>query len=64
MNINKILAEAEEQRRRLDLFIEAGRLYAAGSTKRRGRPPNWMSKHRGPGRPPGSKNKPKAEEAA
>lgn len=72
MDIGKILAELKEERRNLDEAITVLERLARGNGRRRGRPPSWLSaaataeaaggetpKRRG--RPPGSKNKVKAE---
>jgi hypothetical protein len=59
MDINKMLAELRQER---DQIAEAiailGRL-SLGQSKRRGRPPKWMTAVKRRGRPPGSKSKPK-----
>lgn len=71
MEIAKILADLKEERRNLDEAIAALERLARGSSKRRGRPPAWMAEAvqapvgeaapRKRGRPPGSKNRAKAE---
>jgi hypothetical protein len=71
MEIAKILADLKEERRNLDEAIAALERLARGSAKRRGRPPAWMAEAapaaavdtapKKRGRPPGSKNRSKAE---
>lgn len=67
MNITQMLDDLQAERTRLDELIVAAQRYAAGATRRRGRPPAWLSsvidKPRR-GRPPGSRNKPKSVSAA
>jgi hypothetical protein len=61
MDILKMLCDLRDEREQIDEAIIALERLAAGSKKRRGRPPAWMTsvkdepKRRG--RPPGSKNK-------
>ena len=61
MDITKILAELRQEHEQLAEAILSLERLAQGSAKRRGRPPAWMAQlkqeKRGPGRPPGSKNK-------
>jgi len=69
MDIGKILAELKEERQNLDEAIVVLERLAKGRGRRRGRPPSWLAvatetaaeapKRRG--RPPGSKNKARAE---
>lgn len=55
-----MLAELREQREQIEQAIIVLERLAAGQSKRRGRPPAWMTTAaRRRGRPPGSKNKPK-----
>jgi hypothetical protein len=63
MDILKMLAELRAEKARLDDFIAAAERYAAGSGRRRGRPPAWMTELKRRGRPPGSKNKAKSPAA-
>jgi hypothetical protein len=68
MDVLKMLAELQEERTQIEQAILAIEHLASGRGKRRGRPPAWMTAHAGgtmkrPGRPPGSKNKPKEETA-
>jgi hypothetical protein len=62
MDWHKMLAELKSERAQIDQAILALTRLVPG-TKRRGRPPSWLSKSnaiapkRGRGRPPGSKNK-------
>jgi hypothetical protein len=62
MDVTKILAELRQEREQIEEAILSLERLAQGRGRRRGRPPAWMSaitvKRRG--RPPGSKNKPKA----
>ena len=63
MDILKMLADLHQEREQIDEAILVLERLAQGHGKRRGRPPAWMTaatqiKKRG--RPPGSKNKPKA----
>ena len=61
MDINKMLAELRAERDQLAEAILVLERLAAGQGKRRGRPPAWMTALKRLGRPPGSKNKPKAD---
>lgn len=60
-----MLADFREERTRIEEAILVLERIAVGrgKVKHRGRPPKWMDgiKRRGPGRPPGSRNKPKGE---
>ncbi len=64
MDISKILEDLRRERQQLEEAILSLERLAVGG-KRRGRPPAWMvaaqqqttPAPRGPGRPPGSKNK-------
>jgi hypothetical protein len=61
MDITKILEDLRRERQQLEEAILSLERLAVGG-KRRGRPPAWIvaaqqTAHRGPGRPPGSKNK-------
>ncbi len=69
MDVIKILAELRQEKQQLGETIASLERLALGGAKRRGRPPAWMTqikeettkeervKKRGPGRPPGSRNK-------
>ena len=59
MDITKILEDLRRERQQLEEAILSLERLAVGG-KRRGRPPAWIAaaqQVRGPGRPPGSKNK-------
>jgi len=62
MDITKILEDLRRERQQLEEAILSLERLAVGG-KRRGRPPAWIvaaqqtTQPRGPGRPPGSKNK-------
>jgi hypothetical protein len=60
MDITKILEDLRRERQQLEEAILSLERLAVGG-KRRGRPPAWIvaaqQTVRGPGRPPGSKNK-------
>lgn len=67
MDVTKILAELKAEREQIEEAILSLERLARGRGRRRGRPPAWLSpetevKRRG--RPPGSKNKVAAPEAA
>ena len=68
MDITKILAELNAEREQIEEAILSLERLARGRGRGRGRPPSWMSemtttmKRRG--RPPGSKNKVAANDAA
>lgn len=70
MDVGKILAELKEERHNLDEAIVVLERLARGRGRRRGRPPSWLAaatetvggdapKRRG--RPPGSKNRERAD---
>lgn len=66
MDVVKILNELKSERALIEESILVLERLACGRGKRRGRPPKWME-GREPkrlGRPPGSKNKPKASAQA
>jgi hypothetical protein len=61
MDITKILEDLRREKQQLEEAILSLERLAVGG-KRRGRPPAWIvaaqqTQTRGPGRPPGSKNK-------
>ena len=63
-----MLAELRQERAQIEEAIMAIEHLASGRGKHRGRLPAWKAAHSGGavkrrGRPPGSKNKPKAEAA-
>jgi hypothetical protein len=63
MDVLKMLADLQEERRQIEEAILAIEHLVSGRGKRRGRPPAWMVAAAVPkrrGRPPGSKNIPKA----
>jgi len=63
MDVARLLTELRTERQLLEDAILAMQRLAHGAGKRRGRPPAWM-KNTIPkrlGRPPGSKNRPKAK---
>jgi len=68
MDVNKMLVELRQEREQIEEAIIILERLARGRGKRRGRPPLWMTATAAPakrrGRPPGSKNKPKNENAA
>jgi hypothetical protein len=57
MDVVKILADLRQEREQLEEAILSLERLARGRGKRRGRPPAWLAEIKGPGRPPGSKNK-------
>jgi hypothetical protein len=61
MDINKMLAELRTEREQVEEAIIVLERMARGRGRRRGRPPAWMTTVKRRGRPPGSKNKPKAD---
>ena len=69
MDISKILEDLRRERQQLEEAILSLERLAVGG-KRRGRPPAWIvaaqqtQTPRGPGRPPGSKNKRGRKKAA
>ena len=72
MDLTKMLVELREERAQIEEAILILERLARGRGKRRGRPPLWMTEGNGNGenavkrrgRPPGSKNKPKEQNAA
>ena len=68
MDFIKMVAELRRERAQLEQAIIALERLALGQGKRRGRPPAWRAAEAAVpgrrGRPPGSKNKSKAEAAA
>ena len=62
MDIEKMLSELRAERDGVEQAILVLERIAAGRSKRRGRPPKWMSALKRRGRPPGSKNKPKQDQ--
>ena len=64
MDILKMLAELRKEREQIDQPILVLERIAAGQSKRRGRPPAWMTAVKRRGRPLGSKNKVKAQSGA
>lgn len=68
MDVIKMLAELRQERAQIEEAIMALECLARGQGNRRGRPPAWMtvqvSIQKRRGRPPGSKNKPRAQAAA
>jgi hypothetical protein len=56
-----MLAELRTERENIEQAILTLERLVAGRGKRRGRPPAWMTAVGRPGRPPGSKKKPKAD---
>jgi hypothetical protein len=61
MDINKMLEELRAEREQIEESIIVLERLARGQGKRRGRPPKWMTQVKRPGRPPGTKNKPKED---
>ncbi|HKE26794.1 MAG TPA: hypothetical protein VKB88_30790 [Bryobacteraceae bacterium] len=62
MDVSKILAELRSEREQIEEAILSLERLARGRSRRRGRPPAWLSSGEAPapkrrGRPPGSKNK-------
>lgn len=70
MDVSKILTELKQEREQIEQAILSLEILARGRARKRGRPPAWMSQMSSPaapkrrGRPPGSKNKAKAANAA
>jgi hypothetical protein len=64
MDVLKMLAELRHERTQIEEAIMTLERLSQGRTKRRGRPPAWMTAIKRRGRPPGSKNKPKEAAAA
>jgi hypothetical protein len=56
-----MLAELRAERENIEQAIVTIQRLAAGRGRRRGRPPAWMTAVKRSGRPPGSKNKAKAD---
>ena len=56
MELNKMIAELQEERIRIDQALVTLQTLAAGRGRRRGRPPAWLSQTKRVGRPKGSKN--------
>lgn len=52
MNLEKILSELWDEKRRIDDAISALERISAAAPKRRGRPPSWLKK---PGHPPSAR---------
>jgi hypothetical protein len=66
MDVLKMLAELRQERAMIEEAIIVIERLARGGKRPRGRPPAWMSAASAPkrrGRPPGSKNKLKANDA-
>lgn len=61
MDVNKMLAELRSERAAIEEAIVVLERLATGRSKRRGRPPAWMTAVKRRGRPLGSKNKPKSK---
>jgi len=59
MDLSKMIAELRAERDHLEQAIIVLERIVAGSGRRRGRPPAWMTNVKRRGRPKGSKNKPK-----
>jgi septal ring factor EnvC (AmiA/AmiB activator) len=64
MDVIKMLAELRREREQIEEAILTLERLSQGRTKRRGRPPSWMTAVKRRGRPPGSKNKVKEIAAA
>lgn len=64
IDVAKILVELKQEKEQLEQAILTLERLAAGRGPRRGRPPAWMpeTSPKRRGRPPGSKNKPTAQE--
>ena len=56
-----MLTDLREEREQIEEAIVSLERLARGRSKRRGRPPSWMTEVKKRGRPPGSKNKQKGE---
>jgi hypothetical protein len=56
-----MLSDLREEREQIEEAILSLERLARGRSKRRGRPPSWMTEVKKRGRPPGSKNKLKSE---
>jgi hypothetical protein len=64
LDVAKILEELKQEKEQLEQAILTLERLAVGRGPRRGRPPSWMADTGAPkkrGRPPGSKNKVRAE---
>lgn len=61
MDVTKMLTDLREEREQIEEAIISLERLARGRSKRRGRPPSWMTEVKRRGRPPGSKNKLKGE---
>lgn len=61
MDVTKMLSDLREEREQIEEAIISLERLARGRSKRRGRPPSWMTEVKKRGRPPGSKNKLKSE---
>ncbi|MDQ2947298.1 MAG: hypothetical protein M3Y27_15430 [Acidobacteriota bacterium] len=61
MDVTKMLSDLREEREQIEEAIISLERLARGRSKRRGRPPSWMTEVKKRGRPPGSKNKMKGE---
>ena len=59
-----MIEELRTEREQIEEAILVLERIARGQGRRRGRPPAWMTESKRPGRPPGSKNKPKVDIAA
>lgn len=65
MDVGKILRDLRQKRDELEQAIESLERLARTRGDRRGRPPAWLGEiKKRRGRPPGSKNKPRAEVGA
>jgi hypothetical protein len=61
VDVTKMLSDLREEREQIEEAILSLERLARGRSKRRGRPPSWMTEVKKRGRPPGSKNKLKSE---
>jgi hypothetical protein len=64
MDVVKMIEELRTEREQMEEAILALERIARGHGRPRGRPPAWMTETKRRGRPPGSKNKAKADVAA
>jgi hypothetical protein len=64
MDVIKMLADLRQEREQIEEAIITLERLARGRSKRRGRPPAWMTAIKRRGRPPGSKNKVRETAAA
>ena len=62
MDVSKMLSDLRDEREQIEGAIVSLERLARGRSKRRGRPPSWMTEVKKRGRPPGSKNKMKGGE--